>query len=78
MISRLVERFDIAQFRDPGQEDRTEWPSEDDYNEILNSLARSQALLVPSSAKEKVVQFEASPAIDKEERIQATRSKMKP
>lgn len=35
----LVERFDIAQFRDPGQEDRTVWPSDEAYHDILNLLA---------------------------------------
>lgn len=72
----LVERFDIAQFRDPGQDDRSEWPTDDEYNEILNRLARSQALLVPSSTKtEKVMQFDSPPAINNEEPILTQQNK---
>jgi hypothetical protein len=64
----LVERFDIAQFRDPGQEDRLTWPSEDEYNSILNTLARSQAL-PSSSTEQKKVHFENEPIITKDETI---------
>lgn len=65
----LVERFDVAQFRDPGQDDRSQWPSEEEYHKILNNLAEQKAL--PGSPIGKLVQFQDGITIKDNETLTA-------
>lgn len=61
----LVERFDIAQFRDPDQQDRIEWPTPD---ELMMLELRCQSLglkLEPTASKE----FDKKKAIEAKQSV---------
>ena len=48
----LGERFDIAQFRDMDQDDRTFWPSKDDLRELELRCSQVGLMLEPTVSKE--------------------------
>lgn len=48
----LIERFDIAQFRDPEQDDRRNWPSKDDLLSLELECQQIGCKLEPSVSKE--------------------------
>lgn len=49
----LHERFDIAQFRDPGQEDRIVWPDDAQYAQMLDRLNELGAIKKAAALKKK-------------------------
>lgn len=65
----LVERFDIAQFRDPQQQDRTVWPSKDELMMLELQCQNLGLKLEPTASKE----FDKQRLIDSEtkKRIEA-------
>lgn len=48
----LIERFDIAQFRDPEQDDRKDWPNKDDLLSLELECQQNGCKLEPSISKE--------------------------
>ena len=47
----LKERFDICQFRDPDQEDRRVWPTQEEYFETLDRLSKLKLLLTKTTVE---------------------------
>jgi hypothetical protein len=48
----LIERFDIAQFRDPEQDDRRNWPNKDELLSLELECQKIGCKLEPSVSKE--------------------------